>query len=251
MFRRVLKPYQITSLEHIQRNNLTTIINNLITMDGKQMLFMHGLESGPGGSKHRWFINHFKQHNMQVVCPDMDVSMWRPDKRNSIVRQIISNLLFGWPSTLLSRAMISSLQGCLEIQVPTLQNTRTTLVVASSYGGAVATLALANGTWNGPTILLAPAYGKAAASCTDNHAPEEIYKTIKEKLTQQQRDRIFVVHGTQDDVVPFADSEKLAKMAGIELIPIQGGDHRLNHHILKSEGDTQPLLAKLVDRIMR
>jgi alpha-beta hydrolase superfamily lysophospholipase len=35
------------------------------------------------------------------------------------------------------------------------------LVVASSWGGAIATLALATGVWTGPTVLLAPAYAKA------------------------------------------------------------------------------------------
>ena len=263
-------------------------------------VFMHGLESGPGGSKHRWLESYLgggvtataDRHNTScdtspppskpllsdsdrghtIDCPDMQVSLWRPDKFNGFGVQLALNLLSGWPTTLCSRAMQSSLDRCLAAQARALDSFRPApsgaagnpsvsiavspaLVVASSWGGAIATLALATGLWSGPTVLLAPAYSKAlrfaGGPATVDRAPERIFAAIRNRLTDEQRSRIVIIHGTADTVVPFEDSEEFADAAGVELIAVAGGDHRLNDFVLDNNGSGRPgLLQVTIDRVL-
>jgi alpha-beta hydrolase superfamily lysophospholipase len=91
---------------------------------------------------------------------------------------------------------------------------RPDVVVGSSRGGAVA-MNLDSG--DTPLVLLCPAWKK--------HGPA---KTVKKNTT--------VLHSRADDVVPFEDSEELAKNSGATLIEV-GTDHRL--------ADTEPLKARL------
>jgi uncharacterized protein len=88
------------------------------------------------------------------------------------------------------------------------------VVVGSSRGGAVAM------NMNGgdrPLVLLCPAWKKYGTA-----------KTVKPSTV--------ILHSRADDVVPFADSEELAKNSGARLIEV-GTDHRL--------ADPEPLAAML------
>src|SRR5438309_9315235 len=88
------------------------------------------------------------------------------------------------------------------------------VVVGSSRGGAVA-MNIDSG--EAKLVLLCPAWKK--------------YGTVR-----TVKDDTVILHSRADDVVPFADSEELAKNSGATLIEV-GGDHRL--------ADPEPLAAML------
>jgi hypothetical protein len=88
------------------------------------------------------------------------------------------------------------------------------VIVGSSRGGAVA-MNIESG--DAKLVLLCPAWkrwGKAT--------------TVEKNTT--------ILHSRADDVIPFADSEELAKVSGATLIEV-GSDHRL--------ADPEPLAAML------
>jgi len=91
---------------------------------------------------------------------------------------------------------------------------RPDVIVGSSRGGAVA-MNLDSG--NTPLVLLCPAWRKFGTA-----------RKVKKNTT--------ILHSRADDVVPFADSEELAKTSGAVLIEV-GTDHRL--------ADPEPLAALL------
>jgi hypothetical protein len=88
------------------------------------------------------------------------------------------------------------------------------VVVGSSRGGAVAMNINSGDT---KLVLLCPAWKKYGTS-----------KTVKPGTV--------ILHSRADDVVPFADSEELAKYSGATLIEV-GSDHRL--------ADPEPLAVML------
>ena len=88
------------------------------------------------------------------------------------------------------------------------------VIVGSSRGGAVA-MNISSG--DTPLVLLCPAWKRWGT-----------VRTVKKNTT--------ILHSRADDVVPFADSEELAKKSGAVLIEV-GNDHRL--------ADPEPLEAML------
>ena len=91
---------------------------------------------------------------------------------------------------------------------------RPQVVVGSSRGGAVA-MNIVSGTTK--LVLLCPAWKKFGTA-----------RTVKPDTV--------ILHSRADDVVPFADSEELARNSGGTLIEV-GNDHRL--------ADPEPLAAML------
>jgi len=91
---------------------------------------------------------------------------------------------------------------------------RPQVVVGSSRGGAVA-MNINSG--EAKLVLLCPAWKKYGTA-----------RTVKPDTA--------ILHSREDDVVPFADSEELAKNSGATLIEV-GTDHRL--------ADLEPLAAML------
>lgn len=89
---------------------------------------------------------------------------------------------------------------------------RPQVVVGSSRGGALA-MNLASG--DAKLVLLCPAWRKFGAATT-------------------VKPGTVILHSRADDVVPFADSEELARRSGATLIEV-GSDHRL--------ADYEPLAA--------
>ena len=88
------------------------------------------------------------------------------------------------------------------------------VVVGSSRGGAVA-MSINSG--DAKLVLLCPAWKKYGTA-----------RTVKP--------RTVILHSRADDVVPFADSEELARNNGATLVEV-GNDHRL--------ADPEPLAAML------
>jgi pimeloyl-ACP methyl ester carboxylesterase len=88
----------------------------------KRILFLHGLESGPGGTKARWLKARYG-----AVTPALDTSTFP--------------------------AAVECARVALRAEPPD-------IVIGSSFGGAVAVRLLATGEWAGPTVLIAPASHK-------------------------------------------------------------------------------------------
>ena len=88
-------------------------------------------------------------------------------------------------------------------------------VVASSFGGAVAVELLRTGAWTGPTVLLCPAHGLVAERA---RLPVPTLPAV---------DRVLVVHGRADAVVPLAHSEALVAGTRARLVVVDD-DHRLS-----------------------
>mmetsp|Transcript_59901 Transcript_59901/g.122941 ORF Transcript_59901/g.122941 Transcript_59901/m.122941 type:complete len:248 (+) Transcript_59901:123-866(+) len=221
------------------------------------VLFMHGLESGPGGSKHRWLCSMYGDSN--VTCPNMEMSLYRIDKANSLVRSALRNALTTAPWNLLPVALETSLDGCVEANRQPLEalqsKTGPAVLVGSSWGGAVALHAIEQGLWSGPTILMAPAYSRAVRKCYRSDAAEALleakYKAINDRLSDEVKRNCVILHGTEDTTIPLSDSQELSKATGIKLVEIEGGDHRLNDATLFEREQTSgpphpPLLHEFV-----
>ncbi len=88
-------------------------------MAGLRVLFLHGLESGPGGRKARLLARHFDCTTLPMPTADFEA--------------------------------------CVALQAAAVRRLQPDVVVGSSFGGAVAVALLQRGVWAGPTLLLAPA----------------------------------------------------------------------------------------------
>jgi predicted esterase YcpF (UPF0227 family) len=53
-------------------------------MDNLKILFVHGLESGPNGSKIKYLQKYFN-----VIAPDLKMSKFNITKENSLIRNLI------------------------------------------------------------------------------------------------------------------------------------------------------------------
>ena len=194
-----------------------------------KIIFFHGLESGPGARKHRWLQENYDS----VVCVDMYMSVANPIKSHSIARNAIANLLFTAPWNLLSRSIETSLEQCLSCQVEEMNSVgnRDGVVIGSSWGGAVATLAIARGLWKGPAVLIAPAYSAAMARF-GAYSPENglvtVHALISERLkSSDYSGQVIIVHGTADETIPIEHSREMAVTTGIRLVEVEGADHSM------------------------
>lgn len=113
----------------------------------KSVSYVHGLESGLNGSKHRYLTKNYKT----CYFKSMEMSKWKLNKKNSFLRTLLKN--FFRPS----RAAEDSLRGCLNIQAAELKVNRPDLIVGSSWGGAIGLLLVSEGIWDGPIVLCCPA----------------------------------------------------------------------------------------------
>lgn len=216
-------------------------------MNSPRILFIHGLESRANGSK----TILLREQGFDVRAHDMDMGVLHISRKNSVVRMalrlselqlmlgalgatlvitrsgrgaLMASLMgAGWYAArkdiVFGRALANSFAACTEIQRAAIDQEKPDLVVGSSWGGAVAVELMCTGHWNGPTILLAPAVHRVAAK-TGRGDAQEIARQLRGK-------RIVIFHDPHDDVVPFADSEALAKEGELELRAVDGGGHRL------------------------
>jgi pimeloyl-ACP methyl ester carboxylesterase len=109
-------------------------------------------------------------------------------------------------------------EACVEVARTAVARDRPAVLVGSSFGGAVTMALMQRGHWQGPCALLAPAIVKYGM---DPRLPEGC--------------SAIVIHATDDDIVPYADSELLVRTNPniAELWPTLGG-HRL-HGILDDD----------------
>lgn len=156
------------------------------------IVFSHGKESGPMGSKIQSMMEHVNN-----IC---DCNVYSIDYRNITspedrVEKLVKHL--------------NSLQGNI-------------VLVGSSMGGYVSTVAA----MQVPTIglfLLAPAFYLEGYSVSQLNV---------------KCDRIAIVHGWQDDIVPYENSVKFAQAHNAKLTLVNDG-HRLANSevVLNSELD--------------
>ena len=213
-----------------------------------RIIFLHGLESGPGARKHRWLQENYDS----VVCVDMDMSVANPMKSHSFARNAIANLLYTMPWNLPSLSAERSLEQCLSCQMPEMQAVQNHqgVLIGSSWGGAVATLAIARGLWRGPAVLIAPAYfavtGRFGTFSPEN-APTAVYAAIARHLSSPDYvGRVIIVHGTADERIPIDHSRAMAAATGMQLVEIEGADHSMRCLL----GGDMPPLRSIIQNAM-
>jgi hypothetical protein len=138
-----------------------------------RVLFLHGLESGPCGNKAQVLSAIFGPNS--VCAPDMQVSLHRFDKKNSMVRALVYSpqawllalatlveiiilitdfdhgyfglgvfaLLFYVGMNIVRDVVRKVNEVCIALQKQALDTFRPDLVVGSSYGGGIALFLIA------------------------------------------------------------------------------------------------------------
>lgn len=182
--------------------------------------YCHGLESGPDGYKARWMRTW-----ATVTAPDQQMSLWNPLRSNSVARSLLYR-----PGAGLSRAVLSSLEACVQVQLRVLADSRPDVLVGSSWGGLVAAVLIAEGAWQGPAVLLCPALRLMERRLPALHSGPRSAERLTEALAmlpEDTRSHILLIHGTADPTIPISDSRALARDAGVRLREIEGGSHGL------------------------
>ena len=143
-----------------------------------RVLFIHGKEGSPQGSKARALAAVF-----ETETPAMDTS---------------------------------NFEVCVAQQAEAIRRFQPDVVVASSFGGAVAVALLQREAWSGPTLLLAQAAQRLG---------------VRGRLPLGAR--VWMVHARGDDVVPIADSRRLARTGTpgyVRLVEVDD-DHALHDFV--------------------
>lgn len=194
-----------------------------------RVLYVHGLESGPGGYK----VQQMRKQGLDVVSPEMQMSLYDVRARNSVLRNLLdpSMLLRHWPWQWLVGAGDASFAACVEVQKQALRdNGSFDVLVGSSWGGAVAATLVAEGAFDGPVVLLCPALGTRERWFGESLDPARTADAITASLAAlpaARRAACLLVHGDADTTVPLADSSDLSKATGIALEVIKDGSHGL------------------------
>lgn len=230
--------------------------------------FVHGLEGHGRGSK----VLALESQGFEVRAPEMHMSLWGLRKHNSMARNLLrlpetravaglslaglasglrrrsgARLLAslalpaGWfalrKRALASAALRRSYEACLHIQREALSEGRPDVLVGSSWGGAIAIDLLREGTWGGPTVLLAPAWARVQAWTGVPSSPG---------LHPGDGDGVVLFHDPSDEVVPLQDSVRLAAGTRVDARFVQAGGHRLMG--LLESGELAATLRELVGR---
>lgn len=105
-------------------------------------------------------------------------------------------------------------EGCVRRQAEEAARFQPDVLAGSSFGGGVAVALLQRGLWRGPTLLLAPA---ALHQGLELRLPEGV--------------RVWIVHGTRDDLVDPGESRTLARTGTPGLVRLLevNDDHALSH----------------------
>ncbi len=198
------------------------------------VLFVHGLESGPRGSK----TLNLEAAGFEVVAGQMPCGQKRALQDPVAIAVLVASLAAlvggalnrGASGFVIAAVSLAVLQRFVRpalmrrmfhrsvaVQERLLKAHRVDVVVGSSFGGAVALELLNRGAWKGPTVLLCPAHRLVAAR---GWSPSP---TLPPALAAH----VVVVHGQQDETVPPAHSRSLIKGTAAELIEVND-DHRLS-----------------------
>ncbi|MFT5357712.1 MAG: hypothetical protein ACI9KE_004949 [Polyangiales bacterium] len=218
-----------------------------------QVLFIHGLEGHPNGSK----VRMLRDQGFDVRAENMHMSLMQFRKRNSAVRNVfrlaevrvcaalfvasfvaaaalhlpmlsvgavgIAAWLFLRRRALLGAALNKSFITCVDIQRQALASNPPDILIGSSWGGAVAAELIATGAWKGPTILLAPAIERVDVWARRG----DLAQTTAALRAAAEASPVLIFHDPADETVPHADSVRLAEGSAIDLRTVDAGGHRL------------------------
>jgi len=203
----------------------------------RTVLYVHGLESGPGGRK----AQNLAAAGFRVVSELM------PCGRRQIVRDpvviaggaallavvaasvarrsflgvgLTIGLAYACAPLAQAGVMRRVVRRSLAVQTASLASHRIEAVVGSSFGGAIALELLSRGLWSGPTVLLCPAHALVAGRARLPVPPSLA------RLPDAVTSRIVVVHGLRDELVPVVDSQTLTDGSRARLVLVDDG-HRL------------------------
>ena len=162
-----------------------------------KIIYLHGLESGPNGSKGTWLRTIYGAHAV-----DLDTSHAKASKDKAEEQGVPWD--HTWPD-------IEE-----DFRVP-LERARaaigpdTRLIVGSSFGGAVLTRLIHEGAWKGASLFIASAGIKLTG-----------HRTLPEDM------RAILLHGRHDDIVPLEHSRQVAASGGSDVMLWEIGDeHRM------------------------
>ena len=89
---------------------------------------------------------------------------------------------------------------------------------------------MAEDTWTGPAVFLAPALKMKEAKGPGNAYPDLLTAVIISKLSQlptERKAKCVIVHGTADEVIPLDHSIELSEQTGIRLLKVDDEIHNL------------------------
>jgi hypothetical protein len=219
-----------------------------------KILFIHGLESGPGGHKHTYL-----KQNHTVLCPDMsNYSIFTRSfyRIPYFIAGFFSLPLIFYVAYLTSFWILLLLplyflliwrmgcdyvvKKCFSIQVESIKTWEPELLVASSFGGAILLLLIKEKIWQGPSLLLAPAQGAISRKCF----LKGVFKF--ERGFGLMKGKLLLVHGSKDEICPLQDSLDLVKSVGDDKIELKIVE---DTHSLRKEFDQngESLVKKAID----
>lgn len=146
--------------------------------DRIRVQFIHGLEGSPQGAKATLLARHF-----DTLTPAMDTS---------------------------------DFEACVALHAEALASFRPDVLVASSFGAAVAVALLERNLWRGPTLLLAQAAVRRSSRAT---LPTGV--------------RVWLVHGLRDELIDIEESRRLAATGSPESVALieVDDDHALRETV--------------------
>jgi pimeloyl-ACP methyl ester carboxylesterase len=195
----------------------------------KTALFLHGLASSPGSSKATWLRPRFAASGWQFIVPDLNVPSFEEMRISAQVVRIRETMAQAGVS---QAVLVGSSLGALS-----------TLVLAAESPGLVSHV-----------VLLAPALdfvathlARLAGSTPEewrqkgslrllhyDGKPHQLGYQLAEDASQFDFCRLalqrpcLIMHGTDDEVVPFSHSVAFAAQRhNVTLLPIEGGQHSL------------------------
>ena len=196
------------------------------------VLFIHGLESGPRGTKSR----ALEQAGFTVIAGQMPCGRKAIFLDPAVIALGIAALTvllgassFGALGFLICVVSYAVLQRfvrpllvrrmfrrSIAVQRALLLANQIDVVVGSSFGGAVAIELLHTGAWRGRTVLLCPAQRLVAGRAWRPGS-----------TLPADASRVVVVHGRKDETVPLGHSRALVKGTAARLIEVDD-EHRLS-----------------------
>lgn len=234
-------------------SNLSLITNNNMV----KVLYLHGLEENQKSPKPAELK---AQDDLQVVQPDLHVYFTHKNgaiplliKNHRIWKSLIAAvlvslsvkslgvgvlsyiaLLFVQKDYIRSEVVKESLKRTYRVAKQALESSKPDIVVGFSWGGCLATMLLASGRWNGPTIMLAPAYisifNLAKISGTEKSVTidKDTFETESAiNLTEEQRGLVKIIIAGDDKIVPQKQLRKFCDLNKFETTVVSGAAHKL------------------------
>jgi pimeloyl-ACP methyl ester carboxylesterase len=182
----------------------------------EDVIYLHGLGSGPGGTKATWL-----RDNLGAFAVDLDTS----DAKMLYDAAEKKGLVVGPDFPGMARAFDTPMRNARKAIS---DRPQAQLIVASSFGGAVLLKLINEGSWSNPCVFIAQAGVKLTGlSALPAHIPA------------------VLLHGTGDTRVPIEQSRALAANAGPNVQLWELDDEHRMHSILQNGTLTMAILTAL------